>query len=479
VTRSIRLGIALVTLLAVGVVVAAAIVADPIASSGRARGASEEAQEQWEDTERRLIALEAARLSGVLGITETVDAAPAPGWAGERIMHRTGDDWEPAIATDPNEPYVYVMHNRYGGTPACRNCPDPAMIVHASDDGGRSWANERYLCRCGGVRGQYDPLLEVVPTTGDVYAVWMNGFNVHFARSADHARTWSRPVHVHPAVRWGDKPNFATSVDGQDVYVLFNGPTGGDVRASVSHDGGATWSNVRVTDDDRYHFAYGTAVLPDGRVVSTQISFDYTDEGGPGGRQVYIHAFSSDDGGVTWDDTIVDRLALGSFCVTRGCYDDYYDSGPALAADADGDLVIVYSGASEYRGRRTVYARSSTDGGRTWTEATRLSATGANAAFAAAAGTGDGIVEVWFGERRGGRWDVVHRSSEDLGATWSPPVKISDARSGTAYKDPEGFLEMYGDYGEVAITSAGKVVAVWGEGMSYLGPGGVWFNRER
>ena len=26
---------------------------------------------------------------------------------------------------------------------------------------------------------------------------------------------------------------------------------------------------------------------------------------------------------------------------------------------------------------------------------------------------------------------------------------------------------------------SGKTVAVWGEGPSYLGPGGVWYNRQR
>jgi hypothetical protein len=36
----------------------------------------------------------------------------------------------------------------------------------------------------------------------------------------------------------------------------------------------------------------------------------------------------------------------------------------------------------------------------------------------------------------------------------------------------------YGDYGENGVTDAGRTVGVWGEGPSYLGPGGVWFNRE-
>ena len=43
---------------------------------------------------------------------------------------------------------------------------------------------------------------------------------------------------------------------------------------------------------------------------------------------------------------------------------------------------------------------------------------------------------------------------------------------------PAGFLEVYGDYGELAITNTGKSIAIWGEGISYTGPGGVWFNRE-
>jgi hypothetical protein len=57
-------------------------------------------------------------------------------------------------------------------------------------------------------------------------------------------------------------------------------------------------------------------------------------------------------------------------------------------------------------------------------------------------------------------------------------VKLSDATSGAAYKTAAGFLEVYGDYGELAITNTGKSIAIWGEGISYTGPGGVWFNRE-
>jgi hypothetical protein len=59
-------------------------------------------------------------------------------------------------------------------------------------------------------------------------------------------------------------------------------------------------------------------------------------------------------------------------------------------------------------------------------------------------------------------------------------VKISDAPSGAAaYINDLGFDEIYGDYGEIAVTSNGKTVAVWGEGLSWIGPGGSWFNIQR
>ncbi len=54
----------------------------------------------------------------------------------------------------------------------------------------------------------------------------------------------------------------------------------------------------------------------------------------------------------------------------------------------------------------------------------------------------------------------------------------TDATGGAAYKSPAGFGELYGDYGELAITSAGKAIGIWGEGFSWDGPGGSWLNRE-
>jgi hypothetical protein len=353
------------------------------------------------------------------------------------------------------------------------------MILHVSRDGGRTFGPERFLCPCKGVKGQYDPQIEVVPQTGDVYAAWMNDFQIHFSRSLNHGRTWTDPVHVHQGVRWGDKPIMSTSADGRDVYIAYNGPSAGDSRVSWSHDGGDTWSHTRTGEGDRYYFAYGGAVGPDGTVVFSEISFSYTGPRDTAEGPIEIHAIRSTDGGGTWSDSVVDELELGPPCTSKGCYPDFHDSGPALAGDEDGDLVIVYGGAASPGRPRSVYARSSIDGGKTWGSRVRLSRREVNAAFPAAVGVDDDEVSVWFMDRRTGRWNVRFRTSQDLGASWSKAVRISDARSGTAYKDRTGFLEVYGDYGEVAVTSRGRAVAAWGEGTSYAGPGGIWLNRQR
>src|SRR5215212_6237620 len=143
-------------------------------------GLAEELEEQTEEVGERLEALEEARSAG-------------------EVVNREGNDWEPAVAADPNAPFVYVLHNRYGGQPACESgCPDPAMILHVSQDNGQTWRPERILCRCRDVigNGQFDPLIEVVPGTGDVVAVWMNGFHIFLSRSTDDAVSWSEPVSV-------------------------------------------------------------------------------------------------------------------------------------------------------------------------------------------------------------------------------------------------------------------------------------------
>jgi BNR repeat protein len=446
----------------------------------RAEGASAELQEQAEATQERLDALRAARREGRFG-TQALTGTPAAGWAGEQVVNAGTDDWEPAVAADPNAPWVYVLVTRYGVPKPCSgNCPVPYIAIERSSDGGKTWTEGAPLCACKG-SGQFDPIIEVVPDTGDVYALWMNGFNVYFQRSTDHGKTWSEPAPTFGNVSWNDKDVLATSDDGRDVYVSWNGPTGGDPWVAQSHDGGATWTQTKLVDSRRYFFAFDADVLPDDTAILSESSISYTGPGGSAEGVVEHHAFVSKDGGRTWTDVLVDSVNVGEPCVADGCSSDFYIGHSAVSADAGGDLVYLYDGATTDLGPQRIYARRSSDGGLTWTARVALSVDGENATGPAVEQTGDGDVRAWYMQTAGHDpdvWNVWYRTSANGGASWSAPVKISDAGSGAEYKTANGFLEVYGDYGEIAITSRGKTFAAWGEGFSWTGPGGVWFNRE-
>ncbi len=153
----------------------------------------------------------------------------------------------------------------------------------------------------------------------------------------------------------------------------------------------------------------------------------------------------------------------------------------ALSIDGAGRIVLLHDGAATAGGPQTVSAWRSSDGGRTWSGPVPISTSGENASAPAVESRGAGDVRAIWYETAGGSddaWNVWSRSSTNGGATWSARAKLSDANTGAAYKSTAGFLELYGDYGEVAITSAGRTIAIWGEGFSFDGPGGAWFNRQ-
>ena len=444
-----------------------------------------EAGEQGEEVAAKLEALEEARGAGAFGQRRPPGATASPGWAGEQPFEAAADDWEPAIAADPAAPYVYALATRYGADKPCKgNCPTPWMALRVSSDGGATWGPSKPLCACKG-SGQFDPIIEVAPATGAVYAAYMNGFNVMFVKSTNHGASWSAPVKTYGSVSWNDKPVLAMSDDGRHVYISFNGPTGGDPYAAVSHDFGATWSQVKLVDSNRYYFAFDADVAPDGTAYFAESSLLYGGGGNKGTTptgSIDEHVFVSRDNGATWEDHLVASVSPGLACTAEACPPDFYLGHTALSVDAAGAVVLLYDGATTAGGLQTIAARRSTDGGRNWSAAVTLSTTGEDAMMPAAESRGSGDVRAWWMQTSGGgnvdAWNVWYRSSTDGGASWGSPVKLSDAGGGAGYKTAAGFLEVYGDYGELAITSAGKSIAIWSEGFSYAGPGGAWINRQ-
>jgi hypothetical protein len=450
------------------------------------RGGSTEVEEEAHETQERLEALEEAVAEGRFGTAMPVANHPAAGWSGEQLLNPETDDWEPAVAADPKAPYVYMLTTRYGTPKTCQqHCPTPFIALTVSSDGGATWGAQVPLCVCRGSGAQYDPTIEVVPNTGFVYAVFLNadrhnGFSSVFQKSTDHGKTWTEPVHIYGNVSWTDKPEVTMSRSGRDVYTSWNGPQGGDLYVGVSHDYGGTWSQQKLTTAKRYYFAYDGTVLPNGTVIFSESSLTYSGKTVEG--PIWHHAIISRDHGTSWENVVVDKVPNGEPCVAEGCGSDFYTGQTSVTSDPNGHVAFAYEGAEVDQGPQRVFVRTSDDGGRTWGPRTALSVLGENATGPRLASGGPGNVRIWYMQTANAddpdAWNVWYRSSPNGGTTWSAPVKLSDATSGAGYKTADGFLEIYGDYGEIDVTNSGKTIAVWGEGFSWTGPGGTWFSIQ-
>jgi hypothetical protein len=392
-----------------------------------------------------------------------VKAATA-GWQGEAIISlpATGDGWEPAVAADPAQPYVYSAWMQYSG-------PGVSIYERTSADGGSTWGPAAPLCAsCG--KGEYDVTLATA-TTGAVYATYMQGNHIEFTKSTNHAATWSTPLQISGGT-WADKPWMTTSANGVDVYVMW--ATRGNAYAVSSHNSGASFSAPVQITNEQYIYYYpngGTVLTTNGTVVMAAAEYPEKGNNTKNTGPINIVAFRSTNGGVSWQRTVVDVLNTGASFATS--------SVATVASDASGNLVLLYSGSTSVGANGKVYVRRSSDSGATWSAATELttSAGGADATSVAAAGKGSEFVITWM-DKRTGAWNVWERQSTDGGVTWTPDAKVSDAVSGASYKTSLGFGFPYGDYDTVAINSAGKAVAVTGEGDTNQLHGDIWVNRQ-
>jgi hypothetical protein len=176
-------------------------------------------------------------------------------------------------------------------------------------------------------------------------------------------------------------------------------------------------------------------------------------------------------------------VLVGEPCVAEGCGPDFYTGQSSVATDDNGKLVFAYEGPATELGPQQVFVKTSINDGLTWQHKTPLSLVSEDATGPRVAATGNGDMRIWYHQTSGGddpdAWNVWYRASTDGGLSWSAPELLSDAPAGTAgYVYATGFGEIYGEYGEIDITAAGKTIAVWGEGFSYNGPGGTWYDLQ-
>jgi hypothetical protein len=439
--------------------------------------------------------------AAVLAVTSGALAASPPDsfTAPVRLGFPDGDDWEPAIAADAYG-HVYVLDTHYVGyggasagdpDPTCDTCASPHMVLQVSNDGGATFSEPRALTPDATTR-QDDPQIVVDPADGKtVWAAFMQDdkSSEYVARSDDFGQTWQTML-TENLRRGTDKDILA--VRGNDVYLSYHAQQ--KIYVSESHDGGATWSlqnPLKTTTNSVWGVSLGSggAVAPDGTVY-----FAWNGVRRPGQAKGAINLWVTirDPHTGAWSTSLVDVSQAAARCGCGGW--DFWGAQMALGVDAAGTVYVLWNANDEPYTPQRMYFSRSLDHGATWSPRVDVSAApeGANNVFPAIVARGAGDVRIaWMDDRNGfdtgdddpnARWNVYQRSSSDGGVAWTDEARLSAYVPGFTYKlatPREGFLQPYGDYFELDVNSAGQTVAIWGEGNSYVGPGNIWFARQR
>ena len=220
-----------------------------------------------------------------------------------------------------------------------------------------------------------DPSL-AVESGGRLALTWVTsdsvGADAWLAVTADSGATWSEPVRLNarpggvssfaesrPVAAWGERGLLVTAF----AAARKSGKYADDIAVRVSADGGRTWGDVKLVNDDRgdvlstYHGFIALDVLADGRPFVAWIDGRFSAGVGEEPHVADIFATSSRDGGATW---AANALVAGEVCpccrltvaagesarevnslalAYRGAFDDLRD--PRLAVSHDGGATFA------------------------------------------------------------------------------------------------------------------------------------------
>ena len=285
------------------------------------RAPDEEAEEEAELTEKRVEALKDARKEGVFGRGIDMRSKTTPGWTDERLLNAETDDWEPALAADPQRPTsICSRPGTATARPLREQCPSPFLAMTISDDGGRTWDLQHALCICRGAKAQYDPTIEVVPETGDVYSAFSMPTGAWLLRRrspvGDHGQTWTKPVHVYGKVRGPTSPRSRAALTEGRLRLVERSDRGRPVRRGVARlrrDVEAAQAH----DSKRYYYAYDARTMPTAPSCSPRAACVYGPKDEVEGK-VWHHAVISRDGGATWEDHVIAKVPVGESVRRQG-----------------------------------------------------------------------------------------------------------------------------------------------------------------
>jgi hypothetical protein len=416
----------------------------------------------------------------VLTMTAKVTLAASAFAPQRRLGYTTGDQWEPALATDAHG-HIYVLFPQYGPVPQCPACIMPTMVLLTSSENGTSWDSPRLLFTASS--GQFDAQVKVDPVDGQtLYASWMQGrHDIVVARSQDFGRSWYFAVAEHSPDVLIDKPVLA--VRGPNVYVSFNHDQTLAVAASHDYAQNFSPSVLNPGAESGWSLAAGAAVDPVGNVYFSWTAYPRTDLLT---RPEEVFVSRSADGGRSWSATSLDVSSAAPGCSAQVCSPGFLGSQMALASDDAGVIYAVWNSGSVTGGPQRIYFSSTNEGG-SWSAKADISTapSGVEHCFPTITAGAPGDVRIaWMDTRKVDRenhpvWNTFYRASTNGGATWSAESQLSGPVRGYDYILPTGFLFPFGNLFSIALDNLGVTHVAWGEGRNYWSPGSIWYARGR
>jgi hypothetical protein len=333
-----------------------------------------------------------------------------------------------------------------------------------SSDGGVSWTHgflpgtSREAMQPGPFFSVSDPSVAYDARDGVWIISWLGAHfsgggvvDVMVSRSTDGGLTWGAPVTIAATGVFYDKnwtacDNTPASPFYGHCYTEFDNASSGDLELmSTSADGGLSWGPPTPTADHIHGLGGQPVVQPNGRVV---VPFE-----GFGG----IRAFSSDDGGGTWNASV--QISTRSSHPVPGVRTSPL---PSAEINRAGKVYVVWQdNRFEPGGAANDIVLSSSDDGTTWSPVSRipLDPVGSNvdhfipglAVSRTSAGASTQLALTYYFDTNPSctgstcQIQVGFASSLDNGQTWSTPQILSDPMQ-LGWLAPTTQGVMVGDY---------------------------------
>ena len=261
-------------------------------------------------------------------------------------------------------------------------------------DGGKTWRESAAPANAGagGTIGFRFP--DLAASGRAFHAAWIHAEGEE--RSLRHARLdfgkekWTTPAIVDEdicACCW----NTVKARENGTIYVLYRDQEPSDMALAISRDEGKSWERRGAVGEFDWHFngcphvGGGLSFGPkNANGEPTLVASVWTGNGEVSGA----YLFRSVDGGRSWGN----RRDMESNSPGRNT---------DVATGGNGDVFAVWDEAGDGV-TRMVFAASSSDGGKTWGKAERISAVDAFATHPRIVASGEGAVMFWTGENAEG-----------------------------------------------------------------------------